>query len=90
MMHHSPIMKIIMMVSWLLTSLVSINMLTGMYDYNFIIWIGNRMPGLIIPLCWIIGLAGFFSLAMWVKAVMMCSSGEGCKPCGCVGPCNCR
>jgi len=88
MMEHSPIMKYVGMVTWLITALVSINMLTGMYDYNAIIWLGNMSPSLIIPLCWIIGLSGLISLGMLVKAVMMCSS--GCLSCGCYGTCTCN
>ncbi len=89
MMEHSPAMKWLGLTTWLITALVSINMLTGMYDYNAIIWIGNRMPEMIIPLCWIIGLSGIISLAMLCKAVMMCSS--GCSPCGCpIGSCHCK
>ena len=47
-MEHSPVMRYLMMVSWFVTALVSINMLTGMYDYNFIIYLGNMMPGIIL------------------------------------------
>lgn len=71
MMEHSPAMKWLGMATWLITALVSINMLTGMYDYNAIIWIGTRMPDLIVPLCWIIGLSGMISLAMLIKACSM-------------------
>jgi hypothetical protein len=88
MMHHSPIMKCLGMATWLITALVSINMLTGMYDYNAIIWLGNRMPNLIIPLCWIIGLSGIISLVMYIKAIAYC--GSSCGTCNCVGACNCK
>ena len=88
-MEHSPMMKWLGMATWLITALVSINMLTGMYDYNAIIWLGNSMPGMIVPLCWIIGISGIISLVMLVKACMMC--GAGCMPCGCpVGQCHCK
>lgn len=82
-MEHSPVMRCLMMVSWCITALVSINMLTGMYDYNFIIYIGNMMPGLIVPLMWIIGLSGVFSLVAFVKMVMMGCPGCGSCPCKC-------
>ncbi len=88
-MEHSPIMKWLMMGSWLLSSLVCINMLTGMYDYNAIIWLGNMMPGLIVPLMWIIGLSGMFSLAMFIKMVMMGCPRCGTCPCSCEN-CNCK
>ena len=87
-MEHSPLMKWLGMATWLVTALVSVNMLTGMYDYNAMICIGNWMPSLIIPLCWVIGLSGLVSLAMFVKAVMFC--GSDCKSCGCSGACNCK
>jgi hypothetical protein len=87
-MEHSPAIKCLGMVTWAITALVSINMLTGMYDYNAIIWIGNQMPSMIVPLCWIIGLSGFISLGMLIKAVSMC--GSHCMSCGCSGPCNCK
>jgi len=87
-MEHSPLMKYVGMATWMITALVSINMLTGMYDYNAIIYIGNMMPSLIVPLCWIIGLSGLISLGMLVKAIMMC--GSGCGPCGCSEGCNCQ
>lgn len=76
-MEHSPIMRCLLMVSWFITAIVSINMLAGLYDYNIIIWLGNMMPSLIIPLMWIIGLSGAWSLVMLVKTVMM-----GCDGCG--------
>jgi hypothetical protein len=88
-MHGSPIMRILMMVSWLITSLVSINMLTGMYDYNAIIYIGNMMPALIVPLMWIIGLAGIFSLVAFIRTVMMGCSGCDSCPCTCE-ECKCK
>lgn len=88
-MEHSPIMRILMMGSWLLSALVCINMLTGMYDYNFIIYIGNMMPALIVPLMWIIGLSGVFSLVAFVKMVMMGCSGCGSCPCKCDN-CKCE
>lgn len=76
-MEHSPIMRCLLMASWFITAIVSINMLAGLYDYNIIIWLGNMMPSLIIPLMWIIGLSGAWSLIMFVKTVMM-----GCDGCG--------
>ena len=90
-MEHSPIMKWLGMATWLITALVSINMLTAMYEYNAIVWIGNSAPGLVIPLVWIIGLSGIISLAMLIKVIMMCGSGCMCKSCGCVGGvCTCK
>lgn len=88
-MEHSPMMKYLGMVTWLVTALASINMLTGMYEYNALVWIGNMVPALVIPLCWIIGLSGIISFVMLVKAIIMCST-SGCDSCGCSGACSCK
>jgi|GEM_PF-1150145 len=83
MMHHSPVMKMLGMATWVITALVSINMLTALYDYDFFSWVGETMPGLYIPMIWLVGLSGMISLAMLVKACMCC---PGCGMC----PCNCN
>jgi len=96
-MEHSPAMKYLGMATWFITAVAAINMLTGMYEYNLLLWIGNMMPGFVIPMCWIIGVSGIISLVMLIKAVMMCASGACCSSsssyssCGCPpGACNCR
>jgi len=88
-MEHSPVMKSLMMVSWFVTAIVSINMLTGMYDYNLILYIGNMAPGLVIPLMWIIGLLGIFSLGVFIKMCAMGCPRCGSCPCKCE-TCNCK
>ncbi len=83
MMCHSPMMKIVGMVTWAITALVSINILTDYYDYDFIGYIFAMMPGLTIPFMWIIGISGMISLAMLIKACFMCCPGCGSCPCTC-------
>lgn len=82
-MMHSPVMKTLGMVTWVITALVSINMLTGSLGYDGMSWLVNMMPGMEKPLIWIIGLSGMISLAMFVKAVFMCCPGCGACPCNC-------
>jgi len=83
MMHHSPALKMLGMASWIITGLASINMLTAMYDYDFFAWVMRTTPGMIVPLFWLVGLAGIVSIAMFVKASFMCC--PVCNAC----PCNC-
>jgi len=82
-MMHSPVLKTIGMVTWVITALVSINMLTGLYDYDFLSYIMEMMPGMTKPILWVIGISGFVSLAMLIKAVFMCCPGCGSCPCNC-------
>lgn len=82
MMNH-PLMKTICMVTWPITALVSINVLTAVYGCDGFDWITNMMPGMILPLVWIIGLSGIVSLISFVKAAFMCCPGCGACPCTC-------
>lgn len=82
-MQHSPMMKILGMVTWAITALVSINVLTAQYGYDFINSMMASMPGMMLPMVWIIGLSGLISLAMLVKATFMCCPGCGACPCSC-------
>jgi|HubBroStandDraft_1064217.scaffolds.fasta_scaffold671770_2 uncharacterized membrane protein YuzA (DUF378 family) len=84
MMSHSPAMKMVGMVTWVITALASINMLTGLYGYDFFAWMMNSMPGMVMPAVWIVGLSGLISLAMFIKFSMM-----GCPVCGSC-PCSCN
>ena len=88
--HHSLICKVICCITWLVTALASINMLTAMYDYNFILYIGSMMPGLVMPMVWLIGLSGLVSLVMWVKITFMCCEKCGSYPCKCNGHMSCK
>jgi uncharacterized membrane protein YuzA (DUF378 family) len=83
MMQHSPMMKMLGMITWAITALVSINVLTGQYGYDFINSMMGMMPGMMLPMIWIIGLSGLISLAMLVKATFMCCPGCGACPCSC-------
>lgn len=83
MMQHSPILKTLGMTTWVITALVSINMLTGLYGYDFFSWLVDKSPGLVMPLVWIVGISGIISLAMLVKACMYCCPGCGTCPCSC-------
>jgi len=82
-MQHSPVMKILGMVTWAITAIVSINVLTSFYDYDLIGYILGMMPGMMVPMTWIIGVSGLISLAMLVKACFMCCPGCGACPCNC-------
>ena len=82
MMNH-PVMKMVCMVTWPITALVSINVLTGAYGYDGLAWLVNMMPGMELPLIWIIGLSGIISLVSFIKAVVMCCPACGSCPCTC-------
>ena len=82
-MQHSQMMKMLGMVTWAITALVSINMLTSMYNYDFFSYVIGMMPGMMVPVVWIVGFSGFVSLAMLVKATFMCCPGCGACPCSC-------
>jgi hypothetical protein len=82
MMHH-PVMKMICMITWPITALVSINVLTAMYNYDAFDWLVNMMPGAAMLLVWIVGLSGIVSMVAFVKAMFMCCPGCGSCPCTC-------
>lgn len=86
MMQHSPAMKILGLVTWGITAVVSINMLTMMYGYDLLSCILNAAPTMEMPLVWIIGLSGIISLAMLIKATILCCPGCGACPCHCNKP----
>jgi len=82
-MMHSPMLKMLGMVTWVITAVFSINVLTASYGYDMFAWLMGMMPGMGMLLIWIIGLAGMISLAMFVKAAFMCCPGCGSCPCTC-------
>ncbi|HEX4068955.1 MAG TPA: hypothetical protein VHX42_02555 [Candidatus Babeliales bacterium] len=67
---HSPMMHMIKKISWVVTALASINMLTGLYGCDFFAWMMNSMPGMVVPMVWIVGICGMISLAMLIKVCM--------------------
>ena len=83
MMQHSPVMKMLGMITWAITALVSINVLTMMYGCDFVGYMMGMMPSMEMPIMWIIGISGFISLGMLVKATFMCCPGCGACPCSC-------
>jgi uncharacterized membrane protein YuzA (DUF378 family) len=83
MMHKSPMMKILGMVTWVITGLFSLNALTAMYGVDGVTWLMNMMPGASMLIIWIIGLSGLISLAMFVKVCFLCCPGCGECPCTC-------
>lgn len=83
MMQHSPMMKMLGMAAWVVTALASINILTSLYGYDFFAWMMNMMPGMVMPMVWIVGLLGMVSLAMFVKASIMCCPACNSCPCTC-------
>ena len=82
-MTNHPVMKMICMVTWPITAIVSINMLTANYGYDIFGWLVRMMPGMGLALVWVIGLSGIISLVAFVKAVFMCCPGCGSCPCTC-------
>lgn len=84
MMHHSPVIRTIGMITWVITALVSINTLTMLYDYDFFELVMRMAPNSAMVIAWIIGLSGLISLALFVKAMMFtCCPGCGSCPCTC-------
>lgn len=75
MMHHSPAMKIVSMISWLLTSLaalaVGLAALGANLGKSWDLWgiVGDNMPALMQPLQYAVGIAGLLSLIMWFGCV---------------------
>lgn len=82
MMNH-PAMKMVCMVTWPITALVSINVLTATYGYDGFTWLMSMMPGMGMALVWIIGISGILSLVSFVKKVFLCCPGCGACPCNC-------
>ena len=82
-MQHSPMLRILGMVTWAITALVSINVLTAQYDYDFIASMMGMMSGMMLPMIWLIGIAGLISLAMFIKVSFMSCCGCAVCPCSC-------
>lgn len=83
---HSPVMKIVIMTSWLVTALAAINVgLAPVAHFNVFAtdFMQNNMAGLIIPLHYLIGICGVISLASFIMAFAHGGHkhGEDCK-CG--------
>jgi len=82
-MMHSPIMKIVCIVSWLITALVSLHVGLVAIGWNLLeqpFFAGN-FGMLVLPAMYIIGLAGAFSLFSLIMMLI-----NGCK---CCGSCSC-
>lgn len=93
-MMHSPIMRILMMASWAITSIASANFLFILYGYDIFGYMTSVVPGMASSLPWIIGIAGIYSLVMFVMMLTRCGSACGCgatkcSRCGC-SPCVCK
>ena len=84
MMHKSPMIKMLGLVTWVITALASINILTANYGYDVAGWLMGMMPGMAMLLVWIIGLSGIISFAMFIKFAFMCCPGCGECPCTCM------
>ncbi len=82
MMNH-PVMKMVCMITWPITAIFAINMLTANYGYDLFGWLVRMMPGMAMPLLWIIGLSGIISLVSFIKAMFFCCPGCGSCPCTC-------
>lgn len=76
-------MKTLCMITWIITALVSINVLTAYYDFDAIGMLMSMIPGAAVAMIWIIGLSGIISMVMLVKTVFMCCPGCGTCPCSC-------
>lgn len=80
-MHCSPVMRILTQASWIITALASINI--GLRPFGFNIFdtdfFRNNLMNIVVPIHYLIGLAGIISLAAFV---LMCS--------GHSDECNCK
>lgn len=82
--HHSHAMKVIGSISWLVTALAAIA--TGLMGLgvalgkNFNIWdmdfIVNKLPWLVLPAHYIIGICGLLSLISWFTCLGECTDGR--------------
>ncbi len=79
-------MRIVCMAVWLINALAAIN--TGLIPFGFNIFttrmLTMRFPVLVVPLYYIIGIAGALGLWMFIMAVMgKCNCGKSsCPACG--------
>jgi len=76
---HSGILKYVGMASWFITAVASIHIAMVQMGYNLISL--DPMQSWYAPLCYVVGLAGLFSLVMLVMAVT--------GACKCAGSCSC-
>jgi len=81
-MHGSPILKGLSMAAWLITGLVSlhIGLATMGWDITTTSFVQNNLSSLMMPIRYIIGLAGLWSLIAFAMMIMGM---------GCCGSCNC-
>jgi len=78
-MMNSPIMRFLGMASWLITALASLNIGTAVvfgFDFFRTDFMMMTMPSLMMPLYYLIGIAGLWSLIGFVK-----KSIYGCESC---------
>lgn len=81
--NHSPAMKIVCMVTWLVTALsslfIGLDALGKHMGKDWNIWhsdlVMHHMPALIQPAMYLIGICGLYSLISW----FMCCCGKSCK-----------
>lgn len=81
MMHHSPAMKIVSMVTWFVTALAAIS--TGLIALgnsmakSWNIWesdfVMRNLPSLVLPAQYIIGICGLISLITWAMCLGHCA-----------------
>lgn len=85
-MHGSPVLKFLGLTAWLITALVSLHIgLVAMgWDLTAMAFVQNNLAMLIMPMRYIIGLAGLWSLIAMVMMLM----GMGCCKCGCNADCD--
>lgn len=71
-------------ISWVVSALASINLGLRPFNYDFFNteFVMINMPQLIVPLHYLILIAGLVSLAFFVMSMM--------GYCGCEGKCNCK
>jgi len=82
-MMHSPVIRTIAYITWVITAIVSINVLTASYEYDMFEWVFKMMPGAGDLIIWIIGLSGVISLALFIKMMFMACPVCGACPCIC-------
>jgi hypothetical protein len=85
MMHHSPAMKVVGMITWLVTALSAVAVgaaaLGASMGKSWDIWqsdfIMNNVPSLVQPAFYVIGVCGLISLITWFMCLGHCHSCEG-------------
>jgi len=75
---------VVFMASWLITSLAAINVGLLPFGINFFgsEWMMTRFPAFIVPVHYLVGIAGVVCLVTFIKACQNCGCGKSsCRYC---------